>query len=254
MPDADLLYAAFPSPAILAALSAATFAGGALRGMSGFGAALMLAPVFTLFMTPAESLMVILLLNIATTTQILREAMRLVEWRTVWALFLPALVGIPAGFALLHVIDPTVMRRMVAGVVTALALVLLSGWRYSGPRGALPMALVGVVSGVLTGSAGIGGPPVILYLLSGGMPLAVARAVLIIFFALSNIAGFVPFLVEGSVSSGDLVRAGALLPIYILATWAGSVAFRMGMRAHEDGVRRFCLLLLFAVGAMSFLL
>ncbi len=254
MAIADLLIAAFPTPGVLAALSAAAFAGGVLRGLSGFGAALLLAPVFTLFMTPAESLLVILLLNIATTTQILRESMRLAEWRTVWALFLPALAGIPVGFLLLHIVDARLMQRGVAAVVTALALLLLSGWRYRGPRGRAPEVAVGVISGVLTGSAGIGGPPVILYLLSGSMPLPVTRAVLIIFFALSNIAAFVPFLIDGPMTVSDWVRTAVLLPIYILATWVGNAAFRLGMRGHEDRVRRLCLLLLLAVGIMAFVL
>ena len=56
------------------------------------------------------------------------------------------------------------------------ALLLLSGWRYMGPRPAVATAGVGMLSGVLMAVSSVGNPPVMLYLLSGGDTAATNRA------------------------------------------------------------------------------
>src|SRR5690554_6535900 len=120
----DFLNSLFPSFSVFLALNLATIAAGIMRGFSGFGAALLMAPVYSLFMVPVDMLAIILLLNLATTLQLLRSALRNVRWRLVLALFIPAMLGIPIGLAFLHLIDPLVVRKIIAGAVVGLAALL----------------------------------------------------------------------------------------------------------------------------------
>ncbi len=59
------------------------------------------------------------------------------------------------------------LRRWIAGVVVVFSLLLLNGARYEGPQRPATSIALGAFSGVLVGATGIGGPPIILYLLSG---------------------------------------------------------------------------------------
>src|SRR3546814_10024610 len=118
----DWFLQAFPSVPVFAWLGGATFAGCLMRGFTGFGAGLLMAPIFSLLMPATTVLVVILLLTLLTTIQMLPDALRIVDWKMVLRLFLPSLLGLPVGLATLHILDPVVMRKTVAVVVTVVAV------------------------------------------------------------------------------------------------------------------------------------
>src|SRR3546814_13079420 len=93
----DVLNGLFPSVTVFVIMCAATILAGALRGFSGFGASLLLAPIYSLFMPPASVVVVLLLMNFSTTLQMLPRAVPTVQWRLVMALFIPSLFGLPLG-------------------------------------------------------------------------------------------------------------------------------------------------------------
>src|SRR5574337_545146 len=71
------------------------------------------------------------------------------------------------GTLILVSLESQFMRRAIALSVIVFALILLIGWRYSGrPRLSTSVGLA-ALSGTMLGATSIGGPPVILYLLSG---------------------------------------------------------------------------------------
>src|SRR3546814_3527485 len=141
------------------------------------------------------------LMNFSTTLQMLPRAVPTVQWRLVMALFIPSLFGIPLGLILLHSVDAVALRRLIAVVVTIVSVILLSGWQYNGRRGHLQHCFVGAASGCLTGIAGIGGPPILLFLLSSPRPApTVLRSVFLVYFGLVQFFTLVPLLLGGSVS------------------------------------------------------
>ena len=123
-----------------------------------------MAPVFSLLMSPTDVVVLVLSLNLLTTFQMLPDALRNVDWRLVARLFVPSLLGLPIGLAMLHMVDPAVMRKTIAVIVILVALLMLAGWHYRGRRGLVQDTAAGALSGVMTAIAGIGGPPVILYI------------------------------------------------------------------------------------------
>jgi uncharacterized membrane protein YfcA len=81
------------------------------------------------------------------------------------------------------------MRRAVAITVIVFSVILLIGWRYSEqPRLATSVGL-GALSGTMLGATSVGGPPVILYLLSGPDPVATTRANLTLYVTVTSVAG-----------------------------------------------------------------
>jgi uncharacterized membrane protein YfcA len=243
----------FPSMTVFVLLCVATAFAGALRGFSGFGSGLLLAPIYSLFLPPTSVVTVVLLLNLVTVLQMLPQALRLVQWRLVMALFVPSLFGIPLGLLLLHTIDAVLMRKLIAGIVTVMSLVLLSGWLYKGRRGALQNCIAGLSSGCLTAIAGIGGPPILLYLLSGTSPSpTVLRSVFLVYFAMAQLSSLIPLAVGGSVGLTQVAYAGSLLPVYILATAAGAIMHRRMAGRQDMAIRKVSLWFLLAIGVVTF--
>src|SRR5690606_30132281 len=84
---------------------------------------------------------------------------------------------------------------------------------------------VGAVSGLLTGIAQIGGPPVIAYWLGGAVSAIVMRANFILYFAISTVLSAVGYVWSGLVTAEVLILAACMAPLYAIGVWLGSRMF-----------------------------
>lgn len=238
----------------LVLLSFVALLAGIMRGFSGFGGGLLIAPVYSLFLSPTDVVVLVMVLNLLTTVQLLPDVLRNVQWPTVLSLFATAFVGVPIGVAFLHLVDPVLMRRTIAAIVSCTAILLLLGWTYRGRRGRIQDGIVGLFSGVLTSIGGVGGPPVILYLLSDSrLPQHVFRAIVIMLFFLVQILTLTQIGLTGAMTLTQGAYVLILLPVYALAHWLGERAFHKYGHQQAD-FRRIALLSLLAVGLLAFVI
>jgi uncharacterized protein len=212
--DMSLLYAAL-----------SVFAAGLIRGFSGFGSALINAPVLSLIWGPTIGVPVAALIEVAPAIQLTPKAIKIANWKTVWAFGIPALILLPAGTFILVSVPADDMRRAIGAIVLVVALILWSGWRYRGPRGVMPSMCVGLVGGSLAGATGVAGPPVILYLMSSDDSPAQTRANLIAYFTIILFGIVATFSLKGLVSLNTLWLAAAMLIPFIAGTAIGTRMF-----------------------------
>jgi uncharacterized membrane protein YfcA len=228
---------------MLGAVAIAAVAG-VVRGITGFGGAMVMAPPLALLLGPSLAVPVVLLLESVAATPMLVHTRRQVRWRVVGPILAAACLAAPLGSYVLVVAEPHLLRRAIASIVIVFSLLLLRGWRYAGKQRIGTSIGVGAVSGAMLGATSIGGPPVILYLLSGPDPIESTRANLSLYVAGSALAGLVA-LWAGGVLAGAAVMAGLLLaPGYLAGLAAGVRAFS---RFDDVRFRRFTLLLLIVV-------
>jgi hypothetical protein len=238
-----------PSVAQLAAMAIAGLAG-VIRGITGFGGAMVLTPPLALLLGPQLAIPVVLLLEAFVGAPMMRDAARHATWRALVPITLAACVTIPlGGYVLVHA-DQDVLRRVIAAIVVVFALLLLRGVRYAGARG-LPSSLsLGAVSGTLLGATGIGGPPVILYLLSGPDPVHVTRANLTLYVAFISVAGLTMLATRGILNATALTSMLLLAPLYLIGVLLGG---RLFARSSDKRFRQFTLVLLLAVSTFIML-
>lgn len=224
---------------------------GLVRGTTGFGGAMVMTPVLSIFFGPIAAVVTALLLETAAALVMFPDALPKAQWRTLLYLTLPAIITVPLGGYLLLTVDPGIVRKMISAVVIVFSSMLLFGLRYRGsPRIGTSLAL-GSVVGVLLGSTSVGAPPVILYLLSGPDPVAVTRANLTLFVTAISVIGLVMLTVAGAVTAALGVTAVALTIPFLLATWLGGKFFA---KLSDTGVRRLALLLMLCIGVTSLFL
>jgi len=218
---------------------------GLVRGFSGFGAALVLTPLLSLVLGTRDAAATTILLTGLTALQQVPTAWPVGDWRRVSLLAAAAIVAMPFGTWALLGLDAETLRRAVAVVVIGFTCLLASGWRYRGPT-PLPATLaVGAASGVLTGAAGIGGPPVVVWLLAGDTDARRARANFILFFGATLGVAPIALLWAGLVDGTIAGRALWLAPVFMAGTWAGG---RLSGRASDRAFRWAALAILFAGG------
>jgi uncharacterized membrane protein YfcA len=114
---------------------------------------------------------------------------------------------------------------------------LMSGWRYRGRPTPVLTVAVGGLSGLLSGIAQMGGPPIILYWLGSANKAGVVRANVVLFFAVSTALATASYALAGllpPVLIGLVLLTG---PAYGLGIWLGARMFGL---ASEQTFRRLC--------------
>jgi hypothetical protein len=219
----------------LAIAVATVLVAGTLRGFSGFGAALLIVPVLSLVYGPPIAAAVMLIMEIPALIQMLPQTARHTAWRSVLTMAVPAMIITPLGAYSLVVMDAELMRRAIGLVVVVFVVVLASGWRYHRQPGLTVTVSTGLLSGFLGAAMGIGGPPVILYFLSGRFAAREVRANVTGYWALRLIAITAAYYWFGLLTAQLVLLAVVLAPFYGVAIWAGGRLFR---RASETLFRR----------------
>ena len=229
---------------LLVALLIAT-AAGLMRGFAGVGSGMLMAPFFAVMFGPVHTVVIIIVMEIVVTAQLLPSVHKHIDWSVVGVMGATAAVFMPLGTWLLVSMDPTLIARSIAAIVLASSIVLLTGWRYHGPK-RLPATLgVGALSGTLMASTSLGNPPVMVYLLSGQDRAEVSRANFTGYFAITLMTLLVLMFLQGLLSWIPIRLAAALLIPFMVGAWIGSRLFR---QSSELLYRRIALGLLLCAG------
>jgi uncharacterized membrane protein YfcA len=221
----------------LAALMAVALVASIARGFSGFGAALIFMPLASAVTQPRTAAALLLIIDLVAAAPFAPNAWKKADRRAVGLMVLGALLTVPLGTYALTRLDPVITRWIISTFVAALLALLISGWRYHGK--AHPAATIGVggASGFCSGLAQTGGPPVVAYWLGQPIAGAVARANIILYFALSDVVSFTSYVAAGILTSDILRLALFVGPVYGLGLFIGARLFGV---ASETLFRRIC--------------
>jgi uncharacterized membrane protein YfcA len=125
-PMPDLLAFSFLIAAAVAAVA------GMVRGFAGFGAAMVMTPVFSALYGPEIGVSLCLLLEIAVALPLLPRAVKYVDWRRIALLMVAAVAGAPLGNIVMTRVAPEPMRWAISAIVLGAVALLASGWRFHG--------------------------------------------------------------------------------------------------------------------------
>ncbi|MCW5736411.1 MAG: sulfite exporter TauE/SafE family protein [Enhydrobacter sp.] len=224
---------------------------GMVRGFAGFGAAMMMTPVFSALYGPETGISLCLLLEIAVALPLLPRAAKYVDWRRIGLLMLAAMVGAPLGNLALTQVAPEPMRWTISAIVLAAVVLLASGWRFHGEWRAPVTLGIGATSGFLNGLSGMAGPPIAFYYLAGNETVTRVRANLTTYFVFVDAVALLVFAGRGMVHRDTGVLALCLAPAVIAGGLLGERLFPL---ASEAFYRRLALGLLVGVAIGSLIL
>lgn len=206
--------------ALIAALAAAF-----VRGLAGFGMAILLVPVLGLAIPPSEAVVTANWLGIFIGLVGLKALLGASE-RSAFVIGGLAMLATPLGVWLLSVTDPALARLIIALVALgAFGLVLLP----KRPDGHLPSRLetgsTGIACGVLTGFAGMPGVPVVPFYLRRQLAPQLARASMMTIFLATSVAGVGSAVALRVATWRELLLAGLLFPAVLIGNTLGNKAF-----------------------------
>lgn len=206
--------------AVTAALAAAF-----VRGLAGFGMAILLVPVLGLAIPPKEAVVVSNWLGLLIGLVGLKKIIGASE-KSALIIAALAIAATPLGVWVLSKTDPAFARLLIAMIaLAAFGLVLLPKKPAHYAPGAIETGATGFAAGALTGFAGMPGLPVVPYYLRREIAPELARASMMTIFLATSISGVGSSLALRVATLREPLLAFVLFPAVLLGNWLGHLAF-----------------------------
>lgn len=202
----------------------AVFGGGLVIGVGGFGSSLIAAPVLIWVLEPTAMVVTNLSLAILTRIPIIVRDRGRVRQPLTRQLVVGGLLGLPLGVALLSMLSSHGAKLFLSALVVVFGMpYLLIPDRIAPITSARSIwsTLIGLVSGVLTTSSSLSGPPVVLWLSNQRLPKHAFRVTTSVVGTVLNIAGIVLLIATGKVALSSLALPVVLLPAAAIGALLG---------------------------------
>ena len=233
----------------MAWIAASVFAAYVVRGMSGFGAGLIAAPMLAYVLpihvlVPMSGLLVFVLFCFIT----IRDRASVI-WREFRLLVPPTLVGVVAGMILFRSLDNRPLVIMLGSFLILYAVYMLAVHAFGLPqfrcseRWAWPLGFLGSFVDTLFG--GGGGTLVVIYMHARGIGRMEFRATVAMLWFIEMIARISGYGIAGFYTREVLILVALLLPVMWAGTWVGE---RLGNRMSQATFSRILAVLLLLSG------
>ena len=244
---------------IFIVLAATTFVAALLYAVTGFGFAVVAAPLFLLFTDPAPAIQLVIIISTVLSIVVLRGLLPAIAPWLLLRLVLGSLVGLPLGLVAFRYADSFLVRGAAGAMIFGFAILMAVSRRRSGQPGqgkhwtafamspSLDLA-AGAVSGIAGALVGQPGPPVLIYLLLAGTAARTVRATLLAFFALSYGVTLASHAATIGITAPTWLAAGILIPFAFLGGLAGRP---IGDRLGAEAFAKLAIALLAMAGAYT---
>jgi uncharacterized membrane protein YfcA len=212
---------------------AGVLAAALLRGFTGFGFGLAAVPLLSVALPPADVVPLVVMLQVIVGLGGLRAAARTCDWRAIRLLVPGLILGVPIGLLILTELAPNVVRLVIGLIIASSVGLLYRGARLPPNPSRLLTGAVGLCSGVISGLASMGGPPVIVYLMALGHSATRVRATAMVYFMLTGCVTLLPMAVRGMITRDTLVWGAVSLPVLFGGSWLGTLAFHRAAPRHH---------------------
>jgi len=214
------LFGGFTALQVAVALGAALGAA-FVRGLTGFGMAILLVPILALALPPVEAVVLTNALSLMIGATELRTLVRDAE-KSAWAIGAAVVLTTPLGLYALSLTGANAARLVIALIALSAFVAILLPRRGEGAAGKLVTGSVGVLSGLMTGYAGMPGPPVVPFYAGRTLPRATIKASMQLIFTIAASAGLASATWLGILRGELLLFALVMLPMIIAGNRLGA--------------------------------
>jgi hypothetical protein len=185
--------------------------------------AILLVPILALALPPVEAVLVgnglSLLIGAVELPRLVRGAER-----SAWTIGGLVLLATPLGMLALAATGPDLARLLIALIALSAFFAILLPRRSAAQPGMVATASVGVISGMMTGYAGMPGPPVVPYYVGRDIPRETAKTSMLLIFTIAGTAGLASGMVVGLMAWRLALLSLLLFPAVLLGNWLGAKA------------------------------
>jgi uncharacterized membrane protein YfcA len=237
------------SAAGLAAVGLIVAGAATVQLTAGFGFALAAVPLLAVVLGPHDAVVVSLVLATVTNGYQAYEGRAACDRGTVVRLLAGAAVGVPIGLALFLVADARWLQVAIGLAVLGAVVLIAGGLDLRHATARLDVG-TGVLTGALTTSVGVNGPPMVFVMQARHFTPDRFRATITTVFTVLDVVAVALFLIAGHIDGTVMLAVVAALPGLLVGAAAGA-----SIRHHLDADRfRTLVLVLLAVAGLSALI
>ena len=237
-----------PSEAI--AFAAICFAAGLVRGFTGFALSAFGLALAVLILPPVELIPVMWWLEMAASLVMLRHGWGGADMKATITLVCGSAIGLIIGLSVTTSVDAVLSQRIALCILITLALLQLAKIKIPHLASQPGTVATGVVAGIATGLAGVGGMVVALYVLARNDEPAKMRATLVAYLFMSSATAILTHLWFGTMNTTSTLRGLAFALPCVVGVLIGQRLFTPRFQPYY---RPLCLTLLIGLGAASLL-
>lgn len=223
------------------------FLGYSAQGLTGFGGALMAVPLLSLVVPPREAVVVFNVVSFLVDIPLVLECRKEINLRRIAPVLAGATIGLPAGTYILAQFASTTLMRIMGGLVIVTCLMFFKKMNRKSTHEVAIGSPLGLVSGVLSGATGMGGPPVMFWAINQEWPERELRANSIFYFSSLKVLIIPMYLFAGLITAESmrygLVGIPGLAVAFLLVMY-----LKPKVLARRNLLTKICLGLLFATG------
>ena len=235
----------------LAIVSVIGFAGMFIRGLTGFGSALVMTPLMLFFFDIQTSVIAINIVEIVGVFSVTMNARHDIDRQYLKILLPITIVGIAIGSFFLISFNLQILKQIFGVLTVIFALRIVINLRSTASKKKKwPFSwgyLSGALGGILGGIFGTPGPPITIYLENQIDSQKVLRATLLIYFIALDIIRIIVYGCSGIVNLDMLKLAAVMLPASLVGSYCGQF---INLQINDKIFRGVVAVLLVVTGAL----
>ncbi len=209
-----------------------------IKGITGFGFALVSLPLLLNWYSPLELIPVLVLCNLVASFIIVlqRKEHQLLD-KNFKSLIISGGVFTIAGVTTLHYVSEDLLITIMSVFFIVLSLLSLLGVKYALKPSPIIFKIAGALFGFLTGSISVSGPPLALFLNSLGVSNQAFREVFSWFSIVTSVIAIIGFWISGMIKFQTIELTILFLPILFGGSYIGKrINNRVPVKVFETAV------------------
>lgn len=216
-----------------------------LQTSTGFGYAIITAPLLALVLEPKETIMLTMLTGLIIRLMMLKTTKNDGSYKAISPLIIASIFGAIPGAYCMSIISNESLKIFIGALLFIFSFLLWKNYRLPIKNSAFTKTIAGFLSGFLATTTSINGPPIILYYLSTNEEnnKNTLRGNLTRYFLLINIASILISYFAGTLKFEELwVRTLCAIPALYLGFYLGEIFFK---RINIEIFKKMALVLVF---------
>ncbi|MFD2046570.1 sulfite exporter TauE/SafE family protein [Ornithinibacillus salinisoli] len=195
-----------------------------LQTSTGFGFSILATPFLLLLFEPTEAIQINLVLSLVISIALIMKIRNDIDFGILKRLVIGSATGLPIGIAVFLLMDINRLKFGVSLIVLILTIMLILKFRIS--QNQKRDLFVGGLSGSLTTSIGMPGPPLLLYFSGTDTQKAKLRGTTLAFYLWIYFISLIVQVIFAGTNQTIWISSGLALPIVLLGLFLGQLLFK----------------------------
>ena len=195
-----------------------------LQTSTGFGFSILATPFLLLIFEPMEAIQINLILSLIISLALIAKIKKDIDFGILKRFMIGSVIGLPLGIITFLVVDINKLKLGISLIVLLLTIMLILKFRLTQNKG--KDLLVGGLSGSLTASIGMPGPPILLYFSGTDTQKEKLRGTTLSFYLFIYSISLVTQMIFSGTNKTVWVSSSLALPLVLLGLYLGQLLYK----------------------------